>query len=317
MRGALPGERVTVQPVKETKDHIFVTTARVLEASPDRTAVDCAIFPGCGGCAFRHTSYAYELQTKLALLQEWKFIAPLCEKAILYAARPDRYRSRARLQIRGGLAGFFAYRQNAFLALPSEGCRQLPFSASSLQSLARKKQDGELLLRWHNQKTIIDRSDHFSQANYLLFPTWLDTIRRLIGNPSRAIELFCGSGIIGRSVLPASLHYTGYDLSPAAIREAKKHSQWKYMVHDLYSRPVELKSDLILANPPRAGLKKMLSGAIDRSDAHQLIYSSCNPATLNRDLGYLKQWEPVSLFVFDFFPRTHHLELLVCLQRKR
>lgn len=316
VRGALPGERVRAHVVKESRDHIFAIVTAVVEASPDRVAQDCSIYPECGGCSFRHTDYAYELKQKLTLLREWKHIAPLCDEAVLYAARPNQYRSRARLQVRGGLPGFYAYRQNAFLTLPVAGCRQLPWDPQQVRSLARERKDGELRLRLEGNEVVIDDSGHFSQANYLLSSSWLATIKSQSGEAGSAVELFCGSGLIGRSVLLPATMLTGYDVSQAAIREARRLSSWTYMVHDLYNRPIDLEADLILANPPRAGLKRKLTTAINGSRAKKIVYSSCNPATLNRDLGELRNWRPVSLFVFDFFPRTHHLELLVCLERK-
>ena len=91
---------------------------------------------------------------------------------------------------------------------------------------------------------------------------------------------------------------------------------------------------VIVCDPPRKGIERSAVNAIKNSGADRIIYISCNPATLARDLGIItgnlieengalikcrtpkSDYEIVSITPFDMFPQTRHVETLVCLARK-
>ena len=80
-----------------------------------------------------------------------------------------------------------------------------------------------------------------------------------------------------------------------------------------------IKADVILVDPPRKGLTESFIASSVSMEPQRIIYISCNPATMARDiklyqeLGYeLKKVQPV-----DLFPQTHHVECVVLLQRRK
>jgi 23S rRNA (uracil1939-C5)-methyltransferase len=76
-------------------------------------------------------------------------------------------------------------------------------------------------------------------------------------------------------------------------------------------------ADLVVVNPPRAGLSRRASDALISGSARRLAYVSCDPATLARDLGRLAQaWDLVDVQPFDAFPQTAHVETAVWLVRR-
>ena len=164
----------------------------------------------------------------------------------------------------------------------------------------------------------------FFQGNRYLLEPWLQYMRAAIpeGQP-RTAELFCGSGLIGGYCRDLLGRYSGCEFAAPELNAARtnfKERNWSGTFHkiDLYRQAPDLrKTDLILANPPRAGLRKELCAALGRSGARHMIYSSCNPATLNRDLGLLEigGFQVRAAAVFDFFPRTPHLEVVAILGR--
>ena len=80
---------------------------------------------------------------------------------------------------------------------------------------------------------------------------------------------------------------------------------------------VELPADLLILNPPRAGLDKVVSQTITDQPAETIIYVSCDPATLARDLKRLSDpFEVVDIRCFDLFPQTAHVETVVKLSRR-
>ena len=74
--------------------------------------------------------------------------------------------------------------------------------------------------------------------------------------------------------------------------------------------PAALPADVVLLNPPRAGVDAMVTHALEpaRSSTRAIIYVSCDPATLARDVGRLPGWRVASLVSFDMFPQTAHVE---------
>lgn len=73
--------------------------------------------------------------------------------------------------------------------------------------------------------------------------------------------------------------------------------------------------DLVIVNPPRRGLDAELCDWLERSGVPHVIYSSCNPTTLARDLSRMPSLRPVEGRVFDMFPQTTHCEVMVRLER--
>ena len=75
--------------------------------------------------------------------------------------------------------------------------------------------------------------------------------------------------------------------------------------------------DVIVLDPPRSGCKKELIQACSRLSPREIVYVSCNPATLARDLALFGQfgYRPLLIQPIDMFPRTYHIETIVSLQR--
>ncbi|HWV21314.1 MAG TPA: hypothetical protein VN036_09825, partial [Devosia sp.] len=74
--------------------------------------------------------------------------------------------------------------------------------------------------------------------------------------------------------------------------------------------------DAIIVNPPRRGLGDTLCATLEASAAPTIIYSSCNAATLARDIAALPSYMPQRIRLFDMFPQTDHYEVMVLLTRR-
>lgn len=88
-------------------------------------------------------------------------------------------------------------------------------------------------------------------------------------------------------------------------------------VYNKYNLKGKTPNTAILLDPPRKGCEKEVLDAILAGDSKKVVYISCNPATLARDLKHLTaKYDIVSVTPYDMFPQTRHLETLVCLTRK-
>jgi 23S rRNA (uracil747-C5)-methyltransferase len=73
--------------------------------------------------------------------------------------------------------------------------------------------------------------------------------------------------------------------------------------------------DLVIVNPPRRGLGTRLADWLERSTVGQVVYSSCNVDSLDRDLAAMPSLRPRAARLFDMFPQTAHHEVMVLLER--
>lgn len=143
---------------------------------------------------------------------------------------------------------------------------------------------------------------------------------------SRVLGLYCGSGAIELSLAGAVGQVTGVDVSPVNIANAVENALVNGIgnaaflpgtVESLLEGPHRPPADVVVVDPPRAGLTGRALGLVVRVGAPRIVYVSCNPATLVRDLRAFvgAGYRIASLSPFDLFPHTPHLETLAVLDR--
>ncbi|MGR6090312.1 methyltransferase domain-containing protein [Brevibacterium sp. CSND-B09] len=74
--------------------------------------------------------------------------------------------------------------------------------------------------------------------------------------------------------------------------------------------------DCVIVNPPRRGIGARLSAVLENTGVEHIVYSSCNPVSLAKDLARMPAYEVTQARIFDMFPHTKHLEAAVLLQRR-
>jgi 23S rRNA (uracil1939-C5)-methyltransferase len=163
-------------------------------------------------------------------------------------------------------------------------------------------------------------ADGFFQINHDLLAPLIDAA--LTGAQGQtAIDLYCGAGlftlplatlfkrVIGVESNPAAIAYARRNLSDAgltnATAECARVSHW-LAAHAPTLAPV----DYLLLDPPRTGAEEGAIGGILSLRPHRIVYVSCDPATLARDLKELIAggYRLDTLAAFDMFPQTHHVE---------
>ena len=142
------------------------------------------------------------------------------------------------------------------------------------------------------------------------------------------LDLYCGTGTIGLSMAAHAGHVVGVEVVPAAVEDAKKNAQLNGITNAEFFcgdatqiaarfRESGMAPDVIVLDPPRKGCGEALVHTVAAMTPQRVVYVSCDPATLARDLktfageGYsLQRAIPV-----DLFPRTAHVET-VCWMSK-
>ncbi len=157
-----------------------------------------------------------------------------------------------------------------------------------------------------------------------------DTVRTYAGNePNRTIyDLYCGTGTIAQLLSTNAKQVIGIEIVEEAVEAAKINAALNniqnctFIAADVLSAIDSLPSrpDTIVLDPPREGLHpKALSKICQNLCAPSIIYVSCKPTSLARDLPLfrLHNYTPSRLTLIDLFPRTQHVETVVMLSHKK
>ena len=171
----------------------------------------------------------------------------------------------------------------------------------------------------------------FLQVNHLQTRVLYDTaIRFLDPKPDETIaDVYCGIGTISLAIAKHTGKVIGIECVPEAIEDAKKNAALNGvdnaeflcgLAEDVLPSLVKngMRPDAIVIDPPRKGCEEPVLSAIAESDVRRLVYVSCNPATLARDVKILSSFGfcVQSVQPVDMFPHTQHVETVVLLSRK-
>lgn len=142
------------------------------------------------------------------------------------------------------------------------------------------------------------------------------------------LDLYCGTGTIGLSMAHKAGKVIGVEIVPQAVEDAKRNAELnrihnaEFLCADAAKAADMLKNrgvtpDVVVLDPPRKGCDAGLIETIVKMAPGRVVYVSCDPATLARDLKLFAQkgYEPAEVTPVDMFPRTQHVETVVLLQR--
>ena len=337
----IESELVSAEIVREKKQFAEAELVEVKQASPDRVEPQCPYFGRCGGCAYQHMSYEHQLAIK------WRQVRDALERIgklkdvpmrpIIPSPEQYGYRNRITVHAQDGVIGFF--RRDSHTLLDIERC---PISRDEVNralaelraSRNRGIRDGHYTLRASAGARV------FSQTNDAVANALRDLIVDLVPpNQQLLIDAYCGSGLFAKALLDKFERVIGIDWDRFAIAAAKEDATDKetYIAGDVESelqqvgavhpnRPVSandvqagrlrsIAPTTLIVDPPATGLSAEVRKAILDLAPSTLIYVSCNPPTLARDLAELQdQFIIESVTPLDMFPQTAEIEVGACLR---
>lgn len=169
--------------------------------------------------------------------------------------------------------------------------------------------------------------DSFFQVNDYVVPMWIETIISFLDEEhnERIYDLFSGIGLITLFVSYFAKETIGVEIAKSAVKDARHNleinnidSNIRFELGDVFEVLPELgPADVVIIDPPRRGLDKAVVDMLLDFQPKKIIYSSCKPATLARDINLLSEkYELKKTVMVDMFPQTHHVELVVLLVKK-
>jgi len=161
----------------------------------------------------------------------------------------------------------------------------------------------------------------FFQVNTGMIEKLYDKVKEYAGNGDRLLDLYCGAGTIGIYLSDNFKYIDGIEINSDAVCGANLNKRINNISNITFEckRANQLSNtnyDVIVVDPPRAGLDSTTIKNLLSSNAKRIVYVSCNPITLARDINLLKdKYILDDITLFDMFPNTKHVESVVLLKR--
>lgn len=159
-------------------------------------------------------------------------------------------------------------------------------------------------------------ADVFTQVNRagaaLLEEHVLERVRA--AGPGRVLDGYCGVGLYVRRLERDGVEVVGIESHPDAVAEARRTAPGSTILEGRVEERIRevLPVDVAILNPPRAGLNAAVVAALASRPPRAVVYVSCDPATLARDLQRMgTRFDLVGVRAFDLFPQTAHVETVV------
>ena len=319
----IPGETVTASVTRQKKNFAEADLVSVEVPSPDRVEPPCPYFGRCGGCSYQHIAYDKQLAFKAAQVEQTlrrvgRFAqVPMCPPVA--APAPYGYRNRIRVHSAGGVTGFFAYDARALVDV--EKCViAVPEVNEALARLRRGSvREGDYSLRAPGG------GPYFEQTNPAVAALLVENVRSQIRGQGTLVDAYCGAGLFARALADRFRTVVGIEANPAAIDSARRQAQphETYIAGEVSMQLGDVLSQhpadetTVLLDPPTEGLAPRVCDLILGAAPVELLYVSCNPATLARDLAALSTgYELLGVTPLDMFPQTAEIEVVAYLRRR-
>ena len=344
VRGAVPGELVTVRVTQVRSKFARGEVAEVIEADPQRRPAPCPIAAECGGCDFQHLPAAASRELKRQVVAE--LLAHLAGHEFTGEVEgvDDGFGWRTRMRYHrdtSGALGMRAVRSGRVVALPPEGCR---IAAAPIAAPPVPPGSGEVVaVSAGSGVTIAERNglpatvteqvggrrfevagDGFWQPHRLA-PSVLTeaVVAGLAPQPGEsALDLFCGVGLFAGSLVDAGCRVWAVEGDRRAVELARRNvPEATFHAGDVAQtlRRLPSRADLVVLDPPRSGAGRTVMEQVISRAPRAIAYVACDPAALARDLATARglDYRIDAVRAFDLFGTTHHVECVAVLRPDR
>ena len=338
----LVGEVVEVAITEVKKNFARAKLLRVVQPSPERVEPACRHFGQCGGCQYQHVDYATQLRLK------HKQIADLFQRIggfeqariapVIPCPRPYGYRNRIMIRSQWNKPeqklniGFV--RWDCGLVEDIEECKiaepVLNEEIRRVRAHPPPKGGIKVVLRVSPEDWDVP-PDSFFQNNFSLLPKLVETVRGFLRDSGarHLADLYCGVGFFGIELADAVESFTGVEYDQRAIQSARRNavarkiSNGEFMASEVEAVLPEILNKFppaqttVVLDPPRKGCLPQILHLLRESKPAQVIYVSCHPATMARDLNILcgnGVFELARVQPLDMFPQTQHVECVADLR---
>ncbi len=338
------GETVEAEITEVKKNFARAKLLRVVTAAPERVTPECKYYGACGGCQYQHIDYAAQLRIKHKQISDlFERVGKISREVVAPVLPcPSPYGYRNRIMIRSQWNGpakkleiGFIRTDNKFVEDIDECKIAEPVLNEQIKEVrANPPHKGgiKVVLRVQPENWEVPR-DSFFQNNFFLLPKLVETVRDFLkaGGSRHLIDLYCGVGFFGIEAASVVDSFVGVEYDKLAITAARQNAasrkinngefiaaQVEDVLPELLQKFSPEKTSVIL-DPPRKGCWPATLELLRATKPAQVIYVSCHPATMARDLNILCAdgvFELAQVQPLDMFPQTQHVECVADLRRR-
>ena len=330
------GEEVEVEITEVKKRFARAKLLRLIKSSPERVQPPCPYFGDCGGCQYQHLTYTSQLEMKHKqvsdIFQRLGSLNPDLVKAVVPCPEPYGYRNRIMIRsqwdkFKQGLNIGFIRADNR-LVVDIEECKiaEPALNAQIKEVRAHPPPKGGLkvVLRISPEGWEVP-PDSFFQNNFFLLPKMVEVVRAQF-KESRSrflLDVYCGVGFFSLELADLTESFIGVEYDRLAINAARQNAARRHIANGEFAAGAaevllpellhrhEPSRTTVLLDPPRKGCRPELLELLRQTKPAQIIYVSCQPATMARDLKILSAegtFRIHQVVPLDMFPQTAHLE---------
>lgn len=330
------GEEVEIEITELKKRFARAKLIRVVTPSPDRVAPRCRYFGECGGCQYQHLAYEAQLKLKhkqiVDLLQRIGGIPEVAVEQVIPCPQPYGYRNRIMIRsqwdkFKQGLNIGFIRAENR-LVVDIEECviSEPPLNEQLRRVRANPPPKGGIKVVLRMLPTDWDvPKDSFFQNNFHLLPRLVETVRDRIQRSGvrHLIDLYCGVGFFAIETADLVETFAGVEVDRMAVSAARRNATSRGITNgefvegraeELLPRLLEkfrAEQSAVILDPPRTGCPRESLELLRAAKPARIIYVSCHPATLARDIQLLCEdgtYRVLGIVPLDMFPQTQHVE---------
>ncbi len=320
------GEVVRVEITRRHKGYAEARLVAVEESSPVRVEPCCPYFGRCGGCSYQHLSAEEQRRIKgeqvaQVLRRIGKFPDPPVE-AVVPSPLAYGYRNRITVHVRDGTIGFFGVDARELIDI--ERCPIAEPAVNDALAAFRARpwmREGHCTLRNDNHRRTFHQTNDTAAGELLLIVGALAAK----GAWRHLVDAYCGAGFFARELRSRFETVTGLERDGRAVLTAQQDAapHERYLTGDVAATLPEVLAEispadtLLIVDPPSEGLSAEVRQAILDRPPVALIYVSCDPATLARDLAKLAAcYNPLTVTPLDMFPQTAQIEVVAFLSAR-
>jgi tRNA/tmRNA/rRNA uracil-C5-methylase (TrmA/RlmC/RlmD family) len=330
------GESVEVELTEVKKRFGRAKLLRVITPSPARVQPLCQYFGDCGGCQYQHIAYESQLAIKHKqigdLFQRLAGLDPKLIQPVVPCPNPYGYRNR--IMIRSQWDGSKQRLNIGFIRADNRWVVDIQECKISEPEISRQiqyvrenpppKGGIKVTLRISPEGWVVPR-DSFFQNNFFLLPKLVEGVRDCVRNSGvkYLIDVYCGVGFFAIETADLVERFVGVELDRLAIQAARQNAKNRNATNgefldgraeDILPRLLEqfpANETVVILDPPRTGCPPESIALLRQVKPKQIVYVSCHPATLARDLKMFAEeglYEVESVTPYDMFPQTQHVE---------
>jgi len=339
----LEGERVEVEIIQLKKRYAIADLVRVITRSPRRVEPPCPYYTNCAGCQYQHVEYAHQLELKRKQIRDiFQRIGGVTDPPIEpVVGSPKPYAYRNKLVVHGpGPPGFWTVRGRAIIPIDRCAIARDELNVRLTEPLAVDKhltlrcnsagntwvftESDEVIEETVHGKTLRVPLGSFFQVNPDVIALAVAHARKVFAASqcSTLVDAYCGVGLFALMVGDLAEHVYGIEEDARAIKAANENAaRLGLSRYDFYPgkterllyytlRQCKLDGTCLILDPPRSGCGKPVLKTLRELTPRRIVYISCAPPMLARDIKELLKsgYKLERVTPFDMFPQTAHCE---------